>query len=229
MLILLVVMFGCNRQANQNATNMPPDAIGFVNNRKLSLKVYDWKLKSGAEVLGVDPAASAGNQDFEELREGIVSNMIDGALIAEETERRGLTATNEKLQMAEQKEIDKIGSPQDYENFLKKYSLTKDDYREILKTNLLEEMLREDLTKDIQISDKEVEDYYKEHGKEILISEESKKQPTLAEAKPVIIQTLKTGRAKQALTDWLKEARKKAKVQLGENYRFGKLKSEFPN
>jgi hypothetical protein len=222
LLIFLVMMIGCNKPQQ----NIPSDAIGVVNNRKLSLKTYDWKLKSGCEALG---DCKEGNADFEELREGIVSNLIDSALIAEETERRGLKITNEKIQEAEKKESEKIGSETDYENFLKKYGLTRDDYKEILKSSIAEETLRDDLMKEFQPTDKEIEDYYKEHGKELNVSEESKTQPTLEKAKPEIIRILKTGRAKQQLSDWLKEARKKAKMQLKDEYRFGKLKNEFPN
>ena len=221
-LILLVVMFGCNKPQQ----NISSDSIGTVNNRKLSLKVYEWKLKSGCEALG---DCKEGGADFEELREGIVSNLIDSALIAEETERRNLVVKSEKVQDAEKKEREKIGSETDYDSFLKKYGLTQDEYREILKGSLAEEMLREDLTKDFQPTDKEVEDYYKKHANEMNPPDESGKKLTLERAKPEIINILRTGHAKQKLSDWLKEARKKASVKLNDAYRFGKLKSEFPN
>jgi hypothetical protein len=221
-LILLVVMLGCNKPQQ----NIPSDAIGLVNNRRLSLKTYEWKLKSGCEALG---DCKEDSTDFEELRESIVSNLIDSALITEETERRGLKITNEKIQDVEKKEREKIGSETDYENFLKKYGLTRDEYKEILKSSIAEETLREDLTKDFQPTEKEIEDYYKEHGNEMNPPDESGKKLTLEQAKPEIVHILRTGGAKQWLSDWLKDARKKATVKLNDAYRFGKLKSEFPN
>jgi hypothetical protein len=222
-------MPGCNRSSNQTSS-IPQDAIGLVNKHKLSSKTYQWKLKSGAEALGVDPATSAGNKDFEELREGIVSNMIDSILIEDElaTRNQGKVVSKGAIDEAEKKEIAKIGNEAEYENYLKKYGLTRSEYKEILRSVLAENMLREELALFAQITDKEIEDYYKEHGKEMITSENSKTPPTLEQAKPEIINTLRAAHAKQRLGDLLKELRKKANVTLKEEYRFGKLKTEFP-
>lgn len=226
--VLFVTMTGCNKSSS---SAIPNDAIGIVGKHKLSLKTYQWKLKSGAEALGVDPATSAGNRDFEELREGIVSNMIDSVLIEDElaTRNQGKVVSKGAIDEAEKKEIAKIGSEAEYENYLKKYSLTRTDYKEILRSLLAENMLREELALFAQITDKEIEDYYKEHSKEMVASENSKTPPTLEQAKPEIINNLRAAHAKQRLADLVKELRKKASVTLKEEYRFGKLKTEFPN
>jgi hypothetical protein len=52
--------------------------------------------------------------------------------------------------------------------------------------------------------------------------------PELAEATPEISKRLQTQREAARLTDWLKEARRKANVRINEPFRFGKLKDEFP-
>jgi parvulin-like peptidyl-prolyl isomerase len=51
---------------------------------------------------------------------------------------------------------------------------------------------------------------------------------TLAEATPEIRRRLLAEREAKHLSDWLKEARRKAAVRINEPFRFGALKDEFP-
>lgn len=229
--MLALVSFGCNKSTGpvgRNSSQPSNNSIGTVNNRSLSLKVYEWKLKSGCEALGLDPEKSAGNQDFEELRAGVVSNLIDRALMIQETEKRNLTLPPEKLTEAEAKEIEKIGSEQAFNIYLAKYSLSRDEYREIIKSELARETLRDDMSKNLVFTSEEIKAYYDAHANELNTSPEKKSRPTLAQATPEITRRLREERGNILLDEWLKQARKTADVKLNENYRFGKLKREFP-
>jgi len=222
-------MFGCNRQQNQNSshsTNAPVQEIGTVNGQKLSFKAYEWKLKSGCEALG---DCKEGNKEFEELREGIVSNLIDNTLIVEEATKRNLAVTPEEITKAVNEEIKTMGGDVPYSEFLKKYNLTADEHREILKATLTEKVLLDSFGKDLIFTDQEIEAYYKEHKDELNPSDESGKKLTLVQATPRIVEMLRTGKAKEIMSSWLREIRKKANVKLNEAYRFGRLKTEFPN
>ncbi|GEM_PF-5635807 len=223
-------MFGCNRQqqnqSNSQSKNVPTQEIGTVNGQVLSFKAYEWKLKSGCEALG---DCKEGNKEFEELREGIVSNLIDNALIVEEAKKRNLTVTPEVITKAVNKEIKTMGGDVPYSEFLKKYNLTADEHREILKATLTEKVLLENFGKDLIFTDQETEAYYKEHKDEFNPPDESGKKLTLVQATPQIVEMLRTGKAKEMMSSWLNETRKKAVVKLNEAYRFGKLKTEFPN
>lgn len=192
------------------------------------MKVYEWKLKSGCEALGLDHEKSAGNRDFEELREGIVSNLIDHALTVQEMEKRNLAVAPEKLAEVETKEIKRMGDEQAFNAYLAKYNLSRDEYREILKGALTEEVLRDDMSKDLVFTSEEIKAYYDAHANELNTSPEKKDRITLDQAAPEITRRLREEKGKRLLDEWLKQARKIADVKLNENYRFGKLKSEFP-
>jgi hypothetical protein len=233
--LLLLASFACNKSsgpANQNTTqpsNATGNSIGAVNGRLLSVKVYEWKLKSGCEALGLDPEKSAGNPEFEELREAVVSNLIDGALTVQEAEKRSLAVAPEKLAEAETKEIKTIGGEQAFDAYLTKYNLSRDEYREIIKNELAREVLRDDLSKDLVFTSEEIKAYYDAHANELGASPEKKDRPTLVQATPEITRRLREEKGKKLLDEWLKAARKTADVKLNESYRFGKLKREFPS
>jgi hypothetical protein len=99
MLAVCLVLTGCagntSSQSNAKTAELPP-VVATVNDRPLLTRLYEMYLKNGREALGIDPKTEEGRTKLEQLREGIVSEMIDRTLIAEEAEKRGLTISPDK-------------------------------------------------------------------------------------------------------------------------------------
>jgi peptidyl-prolyl cis-trans isomerase C len=309
-------------------------------------------LKNGRDALGLSESTEDGRKKIEQLREGIVSDLIDRTLIAQEAERRGLSIPPEKLSAAEQRAIEEFGGEQKYQAYLAENHLTRDEYLETIKLELYGALLSGDLNKGIAVTDDDIRNYYEAHKNDpdlqqpervtaahILInarppaiseqfqseknltgdalkvavnaemerrrkiaedlrrkaasgadfaalarqssedpasrerggelgtftrnthtrafddaafalkpntisdvvqtdygfhvikvsSHEPPRPMTLAEATPEIRNRLLTQRQAARLTDWLKEARRTAKVRINEPFRFGTLKTEFPS
>ena len=90
-LALCLILTGCaantSSQSNANRAQLPP-IVATVNDRPISTKLYEMYLKNGREELGLDPKTEDGRNKIEQLREGIVSELIDRTLIMQEAERR---------------------------------------------------------------------------------------------------------------------------------------------
>src|SRR3982750_2238206 len=98
LLLLCLVLAGCAKQPQSADSQKLPEVVATVNDRPIPTKLYEMYLKNGQEALSLDPNSAEGRAKLDELREGIVSELIDRALIVEEAERRGLNITPEKLQ-----------------------------------------------------------------------------------------------------------------------------------
>src|SRR5256714_1674857 len=356
LMALCVLFVGCasntSSQSNNssNATTLPA-VVATVNDRPIQTKLYEMYLKNGRDALGLSESTEDGRKKIEQLREGIVSDLIDRTLIAQEAERRGLSIPPEKLSAAEQRTIEEFGGEQKYQAYLAENHLTRDEYLETIKLELYGALLSEDLNKGITVTDDDIRNYYEAHkndpdlqqpervtaahilinARPLAISEQfqseknltgdalkvavsaemerrrkiaeelrrkaasgadfaalarqssedpasrerggelgtftrnthtrafddaafalkpntisdvvqtdygfhvikvSSHEPprpmTLAEATPEIRNRLLTQRQAARLTDWLKEARRTAKVRINEPFRFGALKNEFP-
>ena len=90
--------------ASSNTTTLPA-VVATVNDRPIQTKLYEMYLKNGRDALGLSESTEDGRKKIEQLREGIVSDLIDRMLIAQEAERRSLSIPPEKLNAAEQREI----------------------------------------------------------------------------------------------------------------------------
>lgn len=148
--------------ANANTSGLPL-IVATVNGRPISTKLYEMYLKNGRDALGIDTNTEEGRGKLEQLKEGIVAELIDRTLITYEAEQRSLTIPPEKMAEAEQKTIMQFGGDQKYDQYLAQHRLTRDEYREVIKMELYGELLREDLKKGLTVSDSEVKTYYDAH------------------------------------------------------------------
>jgi parvulin-like peptidyl-prolyl isomerase len=169
-LALCLTLTGCassntSSQANANTTQLP-SVVATVNDRPISTKLYEMYLKNGREELGLDPKTEDGRTKLEQLREGIVSELIDRTLIAQEAERRGLTISPEKMKEAEGRTIQQFGGDEKYDAYLAEHHLTRDEYRDTIKSEIYGALMREELSKGLSVTDEEIKKYYEAHKNE---------------------------------------------------------------
>ena len=146
-------------QTKTSDGSLPP-VVATVNGQEISTKFYEMYLKNGKEALALDPSTDEGRKKVEQLREGIVSELIDRALIAQEAQRRGVTIAPDKLATAEQRAIQQFGGEQKYDEYLNGFRLSRAEYLEVIKSELYGELMRSELSKDLSVSEKEISDYY---------------------------------------------------------------------
>lgn len=167
--LLCLIVCGCGGKSAQNqatANKSFNQPIATVNGHPILAKTYEMYLKNGRDALGLDDKSEEGRRQLDQLREGIVSELIDRSLIRDETERRGLTITAESLTSAERKTIAEMGGEQQYDSYLMAHGFSRDEYREIIKSEIYGELLRNELNKDLSVSDAEVRRYYFEHQRD---------------------------------------------------------------
>ena len=164
-LILSGCAAGTSSQSNANAGALPA-VIATVNGREVPTKLYEMYLRNGREELGLDPATEEGRSKIEQLKEGIVSELIDRTLIMDEAERRGLKIPPEKMEAAVARTVQQFGGEEKYDAYLAEHRLKRDDYLEVVKMELYGELLRAELNKNLSVADDEVGKYYEAHKSE---------------------------------------------------------------
>lgn len=163
LLTLCLLYCSCASNDGRQADGSLPPVVATVNGQEISTKLYEMYLKNGKEALALDPNTDEGKKKVDQLREGIVSELIDRALIAQEAERRGLTIAPDKLATAEQRAIQQFGGEQKYDEYLNGFHLSRTEYREVIKSELYGELMRSELSKNLSVPEKEIIDYYEAH------------------------------------------------------------------
>lgn len=150
-------------QTNNANTSALPAIVASINGRPVSTKLYEMYLKNGRDEFGIDTNSEEGRRTLEKLKEGIVSELIDRTLITQEAERRSLQITPERLAEAERKTVTQFGGDQKYDEYLTYHHLTRDEYRDVLKTEIYGELMRAELSKGVTVSEDDIKTYYDAH------------------------------------------------------------------
>lgn len=165
-LALCLISLSCasntSSQSNAGDAQLPP-VVATVNDRPIPTRLYEMYLKNGREEFGLDPKTEEGRKKIDQLREGIVSELIDRTLISEDAERRGIKIPPEKMTEAEERTIKQFGGDQKYDAYLSEHHLTRDEYREVIKSEVYGELMRAELNKNLNVTDEEVRAYYEAH------------------------------------------------------------------
>ena len=152
-------------QSDTNTGALPP-VVATVNGREIPTRLYEMYLRNGREELGLDPATEEGRRKIEQLKEGIVSELIDRTLVVDEAERRGLKIPPDKLSAAVARTVQQFGGEEKYDSYLAGHRLKRDNYLEVVRMELYGELLRAELNKNPSVTDEEVAKYYEAHRTE---------------------------------------------------------------
>jgi len=167
-LAVCTAVIGCTSktppQTDLNAVAALPPVVAIVNGRSIPTKVYEMYLRNGSEALGLDPDSDEGRRKLDELREGIVSELIDRALITEQAEQRGLLIAADKMVEAERRAIAELGGDHQYDTYLREHRLSRDEYRETIKSEIYGGMMRRELNSGLSVSEKAIRIYYAVHS-----------------------------------------------------------------
>jgi parvulin-like peptidyl-prolyl isomerase len=164
-LALFILLGGCQASSNNQpgVAGAPPGVVATVNDRPIPTRLYEMYLKNGQEALAIDASTDEGKRKLELLREGIVSELIDRILIAQEAERRGLSISPEEMRQAEQRTAAQFGGEKQYDEYLTGHRLSREEYRDVIRWELYGGKLRAELSKEISLTDDDVKRYYDEH------------------------------------------------------------------
>lgn len=146
----------------------PPGAAALVNGAPIPQTLVDAFLANNKEALGLDlnPATETGRANLAKNRAAILDELIDRALIAQETADRGVAPTDGQLDAAEQDMIEFCGSVPRYEQYVAQNGFDRAGYRQnILATNANGKALRGALAKELPApTDAELRAYLDAHG-----------------------------------------------------------------
>lgn len=141
-------------------------AVAAVGEREIPAGLFEMYLKNGREGLGLDEATEEGRRKLALLREGVVSELIDRELIRQEAERRGLRPDPARAAEEERRAVAQAGGEEKLAARLAAHGLTREEFMEGALAPLYGELLRRELSKDLQAGDDEARAFYAAHGRD---------------------------------------------------------------
>ena len=165
--LALVAIAAVLLTAHCNSSTTSPDVMAKVNGHKIMRvdvdKYYDNQTSGSPQQPTEEQATS--------LRLSILKELIDNEILMQRAEKLGLLATNEEVDQ----KLNEIKQPYTQEEFdkrLKERKITLDDFKRDLRRSItVEKVTNKEITSKINITDKDITDYYNAHKAEFNLIE----------------------------------------------------------
>lgn len=141
-----------------------PGVAALVDDVEIPARVFDMYLRNGVEELGLDATTPDGRRQFARLRESILEELIDRALVEAEARRRGLPVDAATLDAHRARWIARLGGEAGYRAYLARHELTEREFLQVIRQEISGDLLREALTRDLRVEEREIKSFYdREH------------------------------------------------------------------
>lgn len=147
--------------------DLPRETAAIVNGESIPRQLVDVFLKNDREALGLTAKTEEERKQLASLPAAILDELIDRAIIAQETRRRGIEPTDAQLDADEQRLITFCGSEARYAAYTAQSGFNRQEYRErVLRTAANGEAMIKALTGDLVVPEEEIASYYDAHRAE---------------------------------------------------------------
>lgn len=168
MLPLLLLGASCAGRAEQAQDASAKGArlshvVAEVNGRVVPASIYEMYVRNARAELGLDETTEEGRLKLVALKEGVVSELIDRALISQEAVARGLAPEPSRIAAEEERAVVQLGGEEKFNAYLREHNLTREEFMQTVHGPLFGELLRRELGANLSVTDAEVKAYYDSH------------------------------------------------------------------
>src|SRR5688500_12654605 len=162
-LVLVLALAGCGGGDEE----VPADAVAVVDGEEVARSDYEALISQAKQSYKNQKREfpAAGSQEFQTLRNQAVQFLVQREQFAQEAESLDVEVTeqqvNERLEQIQKQYFG--GDKKKYEKQLKEQGLTDRQVRSDIRAQIVSEKIFEQVTREVKVSDAEVEKYYEEN------------------------------------------------------------------
>jgi parvulin-like peptidyl-prolyl isomerase len=147
--------------------DVPSNAVAVVGDQTVTKAEFDRLLNQARSSYKESKRKfpEPGTDEYVQLRDQIVSYLVQRAQFAEEAEERDIEVSEEQVDKRLNQLVQQFfdGNKKKYEQQLKENGVTEDQVRSDIEAQLIQEELFKEVTKDVKVSDAEAQKYYREN------------------------------------------------------------------
>ncbi|MEX1027169.1 MAG: SurA N-terminal domain-containing protein [Candidatus Paceibacterota bacterium] len=183
-------------------------AVAVVNGEEISQKEYDLHLRSLEQVY-----RAQGQEVSDAQRKQLLDSMIDRTLILQYARENGITITDEQIEEEYEQFKAQFNQEDGYEAFLTENSLTDEQFRDDVETQLIVQTVLDTQLEAAgidQVSDAQIEARYNE----LVAGGEGQDVPALEEVAPQVRAQIQQEWQSRVFTSFVTELREDAEIEV---------------
>jgi len=162
------------------SSSRPKGVVAVVNGHPISETLFTRQMaqvQAFLEQQGMDLSTEEGKRSLEQAKRQVLEQVIDQELVREAAGELGVSITDAKLDATMQKGIEQGGGREKLNAWLKENKMTFDDYRELVRNDLLANAVRQKVVPKIPEKVPQV------HARHILVNTKEEAEAILAKLK----------------------------------------------
>jgi foldase protein PrsA len=164
----VLVLAGCGGgDEAKSPEDVPPDAIALVGEEPIPKSELDELMGEAEQGYKAQkrPFPKPGTPDYENLRSQAIAYLVQRSQYEQEANDMGIEVTNEEVDKKLREVVNEVanGSKNKFLEQLKQQGLTEEQVRENLRLQLLQREIVDAITKDVEVTDEDVEKYYEKN------------------------------------------------------------------
>lgn len=161
-LILAFIMTGCSSAGKVVAT---------VNGAKITEKELDSRLQQVAAMYGYDLASEEAKELVSYLQEQVLQSLIDEKMMLQAAEEKKIDVKKDEIEKEIKAIKEQFTEDKEYKAFLEERKFTEKELANFLKNKLVYNKLFDEVTKDINSTNRDLNKYYEENPQEFYVTE----------------------------------------------------------
>ena len=147
------------------------DVVAEVNGKKILRTELEKYYRNQTAGTPQQPAQPMSDEQSSSLRLSILRELIDNEIVMQHAEKLGMLATDEEVD-AKLNEVKSPYSADDFKKKLQERGISEEDFkRDLRRTLTAQKVLNKEISSKINISDKDISDYYNSHKPEFNLIE----------------------------------------------------------
>jgi foldase protein PrsA len=164
---LVLILAACGGDEKKSPEDVPPDAIALVGDEaipKSELEELMEQAKRGYKAQK-RPFPKPGTPEYENLRSQAIAYLVQRSQYEQEADEMGIEVTDEEVDKKLREVINEVanGSRNKFVSQLKQQGLTEEQVKDNLRMQILQREVYDEVTKDVKVSEKDVEKFYDEN------------------------------------------------------------------
>ena len=184
--LLLGLTAGCGSDDGGTA-QVPGDAVAVVGDKEISKERFDRLVSQAKETFKARKQSfpEIGTPEYEQLKQAVVRSLVEEAEFQVGAEELGIEVSEEDVD----KELEDLkqqffqGDDDKYNEELKKQGLSEEQVRDQLRNKILSERIFKEVTKNVKVTDQDVQDYYDENKAQFATTESREVRHILVKTK----------------------------------------------
>jgi parvulin-like peptidyl-prolyl isomerase len=165
-LIVVIALVVAGTTSGIGKGDVPDGSIAKVDGDEITEETFETAMDQAMQQQGLTERPAAGTEEYNQLRDAAMGQLLDAAWIEGEAAEQGVEASDREIaDQLQQVKDQQFKTEKEFQDFIVESGFTPEDVNDRIRLQILSDKLEQQINQDVpQVSDDEAKDFYEENS-----------------------------------------------------------------